>query len=288
MSGGIRDDASLAAAMATGCARVNLGTAALEDPEWTRTAIGEYGDRVAVGLDVRGTTLAARGWTKEGGDLWETLAAWTPTGAPGTSSPMSPRTARCAVPTSTCCARSVPGPIGRSSRAAASRAWPTWRCCGPWSASGSRQPSSARPCTPGRSPSSGRSKWRAGRRAGRPRDDPAREAFRRDRVSVSTGAPWEAVFGYSRAVAVTGRGTHVVVAGTTATVNGVVQHRGTPTADPGGHRHHRRSADPGGRHPGARDQDPAVRRRPGPRLRGGAGPRRAFSWTSGPRRPSWW
>jgi phosphoribosyl isomerase A len=74
MSGGIRDDASLRAAMATGCARVNLGTAALEDPEWTRTAIAEYGDRVAVGLDVRGTTLAARGWTKEGGDLWETLA----------------------------------------------------------------------------------------------------------------------------------------------------------------------------------------------------------------------
>ena len=74
MSGGIRDDGSLAAAMATGCARVNLGTAALEDPEWTRKAIAEYGDRVAVGLDVRGTTLAARGWTKEGGDLWETLA----------------------------------------------------------------------------------------------------------------------------------------------------------------------------------------------------------------------
>lgn len=74
MSGGIRDDASLAAAMATGCARVNLGTAALENPDWTRKAIAEHGDRVAVGLDVRGTTLAARGWTKEGGDLWETLA----------------------------------------------------------------------------------------------------------------------------------------------------------------------------------------------------------------------
>jgi len=73
MSGGIRDDASLAAAMATGCARVNLGTAALEDPEWTRRAIAEYGERVAVGLDVRGTTLAARGWTKPGGDLWEAL-----------------------------------------------------------------------------------------------------------------------------------------------------------------------------------------------------------------------
>ena len=73
LSGGIRDDDSLAAAMATGCARVNLGTAALENPDWTRRAIAEYGDRVAVGLDVRGTTLAARGWTKEGGDLWETL-----------------------------------------------------------------------------------------------------------------------------------------------------------------------------------------------------------------------
>jgi phosphoribosylanthranilate isomerase len=74
MSGGIRDDESLKAAMATGCARVNLGTAALENPDWTRKAIAQYGDRVAVGLDVRGTTLAARGWTREGGDLWEALA----------------------------------------------------------------------------------------------------------------------------------------------------------------------------------------------------------------------
>lgn len=74
MSGGIRDDASLERAMATGCARVNLGTAALENPEWTASAIARYGDRVAVGLDVRGTTLAARGWTQDGGDLWEVLA----------------------------------------------------------------------------------------------------------------------------------------------------------------------------------------------------------------------
>jgi len=73
LSGGIRDDESLAAALATGCARVNLGTAALEDPGWTRRAIAEHGDQIAVGLDVRGTTLAARGWTREGGDLWETL-----------------------------------------------------------------------------------------------------------------------------------------------------------------------------------------------------------------------
>jgi len=73
LSGGIRDDESLSRALATGCRRVNLGTAALEDPEWTARVIAEHGDRIAVGLDVRGHTLAARGWTKEGGDLFETL-----------------------------------------------------------------------------------------------------------------------------------------------------------------------------------------------------------------------
>jgi phosphoribosylanthranilate isomerase len=74
MSGGIRDDDSLGAAMAAGCRRVNIGTAALENPEWCAAAIAAYGDRVAIGLDVRGTTLAARGWTREGGDLYEVLA----------------------------------------------------------------------------------------------------------------------------------------------------------------------------------------------------------------------
>lgn len=73
LSGGIRDDASLEAALATGCRRVNLGTAALENPEWCRKVVAEHGDRIAVGLDVRGTTLAARGWTEEGGDLFEVL-----------------------------------------------------------------------------------------------------------------------------------------------------------------------------------------------------------------------
>jgi phosphoribosylformimino-5-aminoimidazole carboxamide ribotide isomerase/phosphoribosylanthranilate isomerase len=73
LSGGIRDDDSLRRALATGCRRVNLGTAALENPEWTSKVIAEFGDRIAVGLDVRGHTLAARGWTQEGGDLFETL-----------------------------------------------------------------------------------------------------------------------------------------------------------------------------------------------------------------------
>ena len=73
LSGGIRDDQSLRRALATGCRRINLGTAALENPEWTAKVIGEFGDRIAVGLDVRGHILAARGWTQEGGDLIETI-----------------------------------------------------------------------------------------------------------------------------------------------------------------------------------------------------------------------
>lgn len=74
LSGGLRDDATLEAALELGVGRVNLGTAALENPEWTAKVIDRFGDKIAVGLDVRGTTLAGRGWTKEGGDIWEVLA----------------------------------------------------------------------------------------------------------------------------------------------------------------------------------------------------------------------
>ncbi|GGG44869.1 1-(5-phosphoribosyl)-5-[(5-phosphoribosylamino) methylideneamino] imidazole-4-carboxamide isomerase [Kocuria dechangensis] len=74
MSGGIRDDASLERALSLEPARINLGTAALENPEWTHKVIAEHGDVIAVGLDVRNSTLAARGWTEDGGDLWEVLA----------------------------------------------------------------------------------------------------------------------------------------------------------------------------------------------------------------------
>ncbi len=73
LSGGIRDDETLKRAISTGCKRINLGTAALENPDWTERIIAEYGDLIAVGLDVRGHTLAARGWTSEGGDLFETI-----------------------------------------------------------------------------------------------------------------------------------------------------------------------------------------------------------------------
>jgi 1-(5-phosphoribosyl)-5-[(5-phosphoribosylamino)methylideneamino] imidazole-4-carboxamide isomerase/N-(5'phosphoribosyl)anthranilate isomerase len=81
LSGGIRDDASLTAALATGAARVNIGTAALEDPEWCDRVVGEYGERVAIGLDVRGRTLSARGWTRDGGDLFDVLGRLDKAGA---------------------------------------------------------------------------------------------------------------------------------------------------------------------------------------------------------------
>jgi 1-(5-phosphoribosyl)-5-[(5-phosphoribosylamino)methylideneamino] imidazole-4-carboxamide isomerase/N-(5'phosphoribosyl)anthranilate isomerase len=81
LSGGIRDDESLRRALATGATRVNIGTAALEDPEWCDRICGEFGDRVAIGLDVRGRTLAARGWTRDGGDLWEVLERLDKAGA---------------------------------------------------------------------------------------------------------------------------------------------------------------------------------------------------------------
>ncbi|ROZ88826.1 bifunctional 1-(5-phosphoribosyl)-5-((5-phosphoribosylamino)methylideneamino)imidazole-4-carboxamide isomerase/phosphoribosylanthranilate isomerase PriA [Gordonia sp. OPL2] len=77
LSGGIRDDDSLAAALGTGCTRVNLGTAALENPDWCARAIERYGDRIAVGLDViregESYRLRGRGWVTDGGDLWEVL-----------------------------------------------------------------------------------------------------------------------------------------------------------------------------------------------------------------------
>ncbi|MGK0742350.1 bifunctional 1-(5-phosphoribosyl)-5-((5-phosphoribosylamino)methylideneamino)imidazole-4-carboxamide isomerase/phosphoribosylanthranilate isomerase PriA [Leucobacter sp. Z1108] len=82
LSGGIRDDASLEAALELGAKRVNLGTAALENPEWTRAVISRYGEQIAVGLDVRGETLAARGWTEDGGNLWEVLDRLEEAGCP--------------------------------------------------------------------------------------------------------------------------------------------------------------------------------------------------------------
>ncbi|MDQ2884308.1 MAG: bifunctional 1-(5-phosphoribosyl)-5-((5-phosphoribosylamino)methylideneamino)imidazole-4-carboxamide isomerase/phosphoribosylanthranilate isomerase PriA [Actinomycetota bacterium] len=86
LSGGIRDDASLRRALATGCTRVNLGTAAVEDPAWCRAVIAEYGEQIAVGLDVRiidgRHILAARGWTANGGDLWEVLERLDADGCP--------------------------------------------------------------------------------------------------------------------------------------------------------------------------------------------------------------
>jgi phosphoribosyl isomerase A len=82
LSGGIRDSESLERALSTNCNRINLGTAALENPDWTAAVIEKYGEKIAVGLDVKGETLAARGWVKEGGNLWEVLARLELAGCP--------------------------------------------------------------------------------------------------------------------------------------------------------------------------------------------------------------
>ena len=152
LSGGIRDDASLEAALATGCTRVNLGTAALEDPDWCAPAIAEYGDQIAVGLDVRGTTLAARGWTQEGGDLCEVARApRRATAAPATSSPTSPRTARSRGPNldllREVCAR-TDKPVVASGGVSS---LDDLRALASLVRRASRAPSSARPSTPARS-----------------------------------------------------------------------------------------------------------------------------------------
>ena len=118
LSGGIRDDASLERALSTGCARVNLGTAALEDPAWCARVIAAHGERVAVGLDVRVTEQPGTGWPPAAGPPTAATCGrpwrgWTATAAPATSSPTSARTACWADPTSSCCARWPPRPRRR-------------------------------------------------------------------------------------------------------------------------------------------------------------------------------
>ena len=125
MSGGVRDDASLDAALEAGAARVNIGTAALENPEWTARVIAKYGDRVAVGLDVRGHTLAARGWVKEGGDLFETMRFLDDAGCSRYVVTDVTRDGMMSGPN--CCAKSPNAPTRRSRLQEASPSSPTSR-----------------------------------------------------------------------------------------------------------------------------------------------------------------
>ena len=126
LSGGIRDDASLERALGTGCARVNIGTAALESPAWCERVIAAHGDAVAIGLDVRGTRLAARGLDlRRAASSTRRSPGWTRPAAPGSSSPTWPATACSPGPTSTCSRTSAPGRTRRSWPAAASAASPT-------------------------------------------------------------------------------------------------------------------------------------------------------------------
>ena len=153
LSGGIRDDESLAAALATGCSRVNIGTAALEDPDWCARVIAEHGDRIAVGLDVRGTTLAARGWTQEGGDLWEMLDRLDADGCARYVVTDVTKDGTLRGPEPGPAARGLRrAPTGRWSPPAACRRWTTCTRSPSWCRSASRARSSARRSTRARSP----------------------------------------------------------------------------------------------------------------------------------------
>lgn len=79
-SGGIRDTEAVDAASRAGAARVVLGTGAIRDPAFVTGAVERHGSFVAVGLDVRGSILQARGWTEEAGELWPTLERLVATG----------------------------------------------------------------------------------------------------------------------------------------------------------------------------------------------------------------
>ena len=133
LSGGIRDDESLERALEFGATRVNLGTAALENPEWTARAIDRHGDKIAVGLDVRGTTLAGRGWTKEGGDIWEVLARLEDAGCARYVVTDVTKDGTLRGPERRTAARNVhSAPPSRSSPPAASPASRTCACCANW------------------------------------------------------------------------------------------------------------------------------------------------------------
>ena len=122
LAGGIRGDASLERALSTGCARVNLATAALADPAWCTRAIAAHGERVAVSLDVRvvedpadrrstGSPPAAGPPTAA--TCGRPSSGWTGTAAPATSLPMSAGTACCAAPTWSSTGRSPAPPRPR-------------------------------------------------------------------------------------------------------------------------------------------------------------------------------
>jgi 1-(5-phosphoribosyl)-5-[(5-phosphoribosylamino)methylideneamino] imidazole-4-carboxamide isomerase/N-(5'phosphoribosyl)anthranilate isomerase len=81
-SGGVRTLADVEASIGYGAERVVIGTMALTEPTFVQEVLQLVGPRIAVGLDARGTTLQARGWTEEAGELFEALERFTDMGVP--------------------------------------------------------------------------------------------------------------------------------------------------------------------------------------------------------------
>ena len=81
-SGGVRTLEDVRTCVGFGAERVVIGTRALTEPDFVRSVFDELGPVCAVGLDVRGDALQARGWTEEAGDLWEAVETFTAMGVP--------------------------------------------------------------------------------------------------------------------------------------------------------------------------------------------------------------
>jgi 1-(5-phosphoribosyl)-5-[(5-phosphoribosylamino)methylideneamino] imidazole-4-carboxamide isomerase/N-(5'phosphoribosyl)anthranilate isomerase len=81
-SGGVRSIEDVRACVGFGAARVVIGTMALSNPNFVKQVLDELGPICAVGLDVRGDVLQARGWTEEAGNLWEAVETFTAMGVP--------------------------------------------------------------------------------------------------------------------------------------------------------------------------------------------------------------
>ena len=69
ISGGIRDQESLTAALQTRASRINLATSALMDMPWVESVISTHGNQISVSLDASGSRLVARGSGEDVGKL---------------------------------------------------------------------------------------------------------------------------------------------------------------------------------------------------------------------------
>ncbi|RUT31954.1 1-(5-phosphoribosyl)-5-[(5-phosphoribosylamino)methylideneamino]imidazole-4-carboxamide isomerase [Paenibacillus zeisoli] len=74
VGGGIRTVSDVERLLGLGVSRLIIGTAAIEDREFTESVLGQYGDKVAIGIDARNGLVATRGWLETSEVQAEVLA----------------------------------------------------------------------------------------------------------------------------------------------------------------------------------------------------------------------